>query len=355
MQAWLRASLLVGVSLLAGCSREAAEPAAASGPAVSLEVTEARAQTLTQSITLPATVTRERRARLASMYGGRVTAAPVTAGSQVKRGELLLAVGADQAHARLATAKADAAGSGAEATQAAADEARFAALRKEGAVAPREYEQVHQRYVAAQAKARAARQALTAARSDLQYAEVRAPFDGLLALLPLKAGDYAAPGVVVALVVGGVTEVELEVGEAVYPHLPLGAELQVSVQSQRYTGTVIERVDAADPATRTHKVKLRLAGAAEPPYGAYAEVRVPTGNRTAVVVPVSAVTERAGLTGVFVVDERGAARFRPVRTATGAEDKLAVIAAGIEAGERVVKAPTLSLGNGTRVTGAPSD
>jgi hypothetical protein len=49
------------------------------------------------------------------------------------------------------------------------------------------------------------------------------------------------------------------------------------------------------------------------------------------------------------------ARFRPVRTATGAEDNLAVIAAGIEPGERVVKTPTLSLGNGTRVAGTARD
>ena len=348
MKTWFKVTLFAVVSLLAACSHETADQATAI-QSMPLAVTQANTQTLTTSVTLPATVTRSRRARLASMYGGLVTAAPVAIGSKVKQGELLLAVGVSDAQARLAAAQAEDESSRADAEQAAADEKRFAALRSEGAVAPREYEQVHRLNVAAQARAHAAKQALAAARSNLQYAEIRAPFDGLLAERKVKTGDYAAPGMNVALVVGGAAEVELEVGEAVYPQLPLNATLQVLVQDQRYQGTVAERVDAADPTTRTHKVKLRLAGGMEPPYGAYAEVRVPTRSRPAVVVPTSAVIVRAGITGVFSVNGDGVAQFRPVRTAA-AENGLTVIAAGLEAGERVVTAPPLALGNGTRVS-----
>ena len=348
MKTWLKVTLFAGASLLAACSHETADHAAAI-QTMPLAVTEADAQTLTMSVTLPATVTRAQRARLASMYGGLVTETPVMVGSKVKQGELLLGVGVSDAQARLAAAKAEAESSHADADQAAADENRFAALRSEGAVAPREYEQVHQHYIAAQARARAAKQALAAARSNLQYAEIRAPFDGLLAERQVKTGDYAAPGMNVALVVGGAAEVEFEAGEAVYAQLPLDATLQVLVQDRRYQGTVVERVDAADPATRTHKVKLRLAGDMQPPYGAYAEVRVPTSSRTAVVVPTSAVIVRAGITGVFSVNGDGVAQFRPVRTA-GGENGLTVIAVGLAAGERVVTAPPLALGNGTRVS-----
>lgn len=349
MKTWLKVTFMAGAGLLAACSQQSADHAITNQHATPLAVTQARAQTLTTSVTLPASVTRERRARLASMYGGLVTATPVTAGSRVKRGELLLAVGASDAQARLAAAKAEAASSRADAEQAAADEHRFSALLSEGAAAPREYEQVHRRYVAAQARARAAKQALSAARSNLQYAEIRAPFDGLLAERRVKPGDYAAPGMTVALVVGGAAEVELEAGEAVYPQLQLNATLRVSVKDQHYQGTVVERVDAADPATRTHKVKLRLAGDMQPPYGAYAEVRVPTGSRPAVVVPASAVIVRAGITGVFSVNQDGVAQFRPVRTA-GTDNGLAQIASGLDAGERVVTTPPLALGNGTRVS-----
>jgi len=347
-----KVSLLVGTCLLAACSRDSADHTTAS-QAMPLAVTEVRALTLTETITLPGTVTREQRARLASVYGGRVTAAPVAAGANVRRGDLLLAVGVGDARARVAAASANAAAGRAEAEQAAADETRYKALRSEGAVAVREYEQVHQRYLTAQARATAAGEALAAARSDLRHAEIRAPFDGLLAERPLKPGDDAAPGAIVALVVGGAPQVELEAGDAVYPHLASGAAVQVKVQGRRLQGTVIERVDAADPTTRTHRVKLRLTGDPPPPYGAYADVLVPTGSRAAVVVPAGAVIVRAGLTGVFVVDAQGEAQFRPVRAA--AEDNgMAVIAAGLEPGERVVTAPPLSLGNGVKVETGPS-
>ncbi|MDE2149487.1 MAG: efflux RND transporter periplasmic adaptor subunit [Gammaproteobacteria bacterium] len=376
---------IAGFCTLGACSQSSA-PSVTGGvraaPALALATTLARTQTVAAVVTVPGTVTRASVVRLASPYGGLVGVTPAAVGARVGQGKLLLTVGAADARARLAAAAANAAASRAEAAQAAADEDRFRALRAQGAVAPREYEQVHQRYVSAQARARAVARALAAARTDLQYAEIRAPFDGLLIERAVKPGDYAAPGSTLAVMVGGEPQVELQVGETVFPELPLGATPTVAVQGHRYDATVIERVDAADPMTRVHRVKLRLIGAPPPPYGTYAEVRVTVGQRRVVVVPGSAVVERAGLTGVFVVDARGFAHFRPVRNVPGealgcgadvtsasaspapdqdpdvtpgtagvAADQgcITVISAGLAPGEPVVTTPPLALGNGDRV------
>ncbi len=344
--------LLLGSSALLGaCSGRNADTPKRDLVPVTVRISVAQTRSLPEIVAVPGTVTRARHARLASPYGGRVTSTPVAAGSMVQRGELLLAVGAADARSRLAAAQANAVSQRAEARQAATDEARFKALLNEGAVAPREYEQIHQRDVATRAQARSAEQALTAARSSLQDAEVRAPFAGLLVERPVKVGDYAAPGTLLAVVVGGAAEVELQVGDTLYPHLPLKTRIEVSVDQQVYPARVVERVDAADPTTRTHLVKLRVDGNPAPSFGAYAVAEVPVGTRQAAVIPADAIIERAGLKGVFVVDAQGRTQFRPVLTATGGSAGTTVIASGLQADERVIRAPPLALGNGSVVRG----
>lgn len=351
MRAWHSLWSLATSTVLVACTHPPTGGVAdVSKPAV-VQIAVAATADVPDTVTLPATVTRERVARLASPYGGRVTAVAVATGSAVHSGELLLTIGAEDARSRLANAAASATAARAEAAQAAADDVRFKALRAQQAVAPREYEQIHKRYIAAQAQARAAAQTLAAARADFEFAELRAPFAGLLAERTVKPGDYAAPGTLLAVVVGGTPEAELAVGDVVYPHLRLGTNVAVTIYGRRYAGTVIERVDAADPVSRTHKVKLRLSGKPAPPYGTYAQVHVPVdGSRAVVVVPSAAVVKRAGLIGVFVVDAHHRAQFRTVRIGNGVLDrKLTEVAAGLEPGDRIVVGPPLSLGNGTPV------
>lgn len=341
--------LLCGTALIGACSHHVTSSDQNISSPVPVSVSIAKKVTIPETVTLPGTVTRSLHARLASPYGGLVTSTPVRVGTVVHKGELLLTVGIDAARARLAEAISVEASRRARLHQAAADNARFKALLTEGAVALREYERVHERYVAARARERAAKQVLRSARSDLSYSEVRAPFSGLLIRRAVRIGDYVAPGVSLATVVGGTTEVELQASGPVYSHLQVMASVSVTVAGTRYPARVYELVDAVDPVTRTHHVKLRLGNAATLPFGSYAAVRIPIGSREATVVPADAVVERAGSTGTFVINRADIAEFRLVRTATGADNGMLAIASGIQPGDRVVIAPPLSLGNGSTV------
>jgi RND family efflux transporter MFP subunit len=341
---------LIGSSTLIGaCSKQNAESPEAPRAPLLVQTSVAKIQELQEFVVAPGTVSRAQHAKLASPYGGLVTAAPVTAGSRVHRGELLLSVGTADALARLASAKAQQTSSRAEAQQSASDELRYKALLSEGAVAPREYEQVHQRNLTAGAQVQAAEQSVVAAKSNLNYAELRAPFDGLLVERPVELGDYAAPGTVVAVIIGGAAEVTLQVGDALYSRLPLQARIEVTVDERAYPANVVERVDAMDSVTRTHRVKLRVESTDAPAFGGYAVAQVPTGTRQAVMIPTAAVVERAGLAGTFVIDAQGQAQFRPLRVAPGGSAGMTAIASGLQAGERVVLAPPLAIGNGSAV------
>lgn len=343
--------ILAGIPITA-CTRSSPRHQKTAAETENVRMVTVRRELVTQFLNLPGSVTRSRRARLASPYGGIVTSTPVEAGSLVRPGQLLLTVGLANARSRLATAAARAMSARAAAQQATRDDSRFKALLKDGAVAPREYERIHERYVAAVAALNASKQALSAAQSDLSYAEIRAPFAGLLEKRPVKIGDYVAPNETVAEVLGGMPEIVLQVSRRAYQRLPVGTPLRATISGRSYSTVVYQRIDAANPVTRTYRVKLRLGANSTgpaPAFGDYARVRVPIGKRQATVVPDTALVKRAGLTGVFVVNARQVAEFRLVQPAGSEERGMKVIASGLDAGELVVLAPPLSLGNGSRV------
>lgn len=344
---YARLSILAPAAiLLVACGRGPATGSVAAGasPATVL----VKSIVVTDTVTTPGTVVGSEHAELASRAGGRVTRVAVNAGERVARGQLLLEVDPSASEAQVAQAQAQAATARADADQAARDFARYQALYKEKAVSLHEFEEMRDRREVTAAAAAAAATALGAARTALGYAVIRAPFAGVVAAKNVRAGDFAAPGAPLIVLDGGTPEIETRVGEALLASVHLGEDVAVTVDGQQYPARVIERVSAADPVTRTHLVKLALAADTSLASGTYASVAFPLATRPALVVPTSAVLERAGLAGVFVVNAEGFAAYRLVRTGAlhGSDTE---ILAGLALGERVVAAPGPLFDNGTRV------
>jgi multidrug efflux system membrane fusion protein len=345
----------IGLSaFLAACS--GGEPSAgdAGGPAVRAAVAAASVTTIPERTSLPGTVRGANTALLPARAGGRVTRVAVDAGDTVEADALLLEVDPADAQAALAEARAGLAKAQADWQQAQADRKRYAALLAEEAVTKREYEQVEHRYDAARAAHEAARRAAEAARQRVGYAVVRAPFEGIVTDRRVDAGDVVPPGAPLLRISGGVPEVRVYAGETLFSRLGADTPVTVTVQGETLPARITQLVAAADPQTHSHLVKLALENAKPLTIGAYATGTFTTSSRNALTVPGSAVVTRAGITGVLVVDDGGVAHFREVRA--GASDNgRTVIAAGLGAGERVVVAPTPSIGNGTRITAENGD
>lgn len=87
--------------------------------------------------------------------------------------------------------------------------------------------------------------------------------------------------------------------------------------------------------TRRYLVKISLADTQGLVPGMFGRSAFTVGTRAAILLPRTALAERGGLTGVFVVGKGGVLRFRWVRT--GAEDgQRTEITAGLEPGETLL-------------------
>lgn len=282
---------------------------------------------------------------LASKVMGSVLEIRKRAGDTVRRGEVLVVVDSRDVAGQVAQAEGALAQARAAAVLAETNLKRFEQLLARGSASQLEADQARFQSETARGAVAQAEGALATARSFQSYAEIASPFDGRVVDRLCEVGDLAAPGRPL-LRVENEKRLRLHVSldaEKAAVAVP-GAAVAVSVPSlgaRRLRGTVAEVVPAADPATRSILVKIDLEPDPALRTGVYGRALFSTGLRQAIVVPRSAVRERGGLTGVFVIENARAA-FRLVTTAEASGDSLEVLS-GLSEGETLILAPPATL------------
>jgi len=181
----------------------------------------------------------------------------------------------------------------------------------------------------------------------LAYTRIAAPFSGVLTAEFAKPGDLATPGRPL-FEIEGVDQLRAEVQVPESLSSPaLGAELTVLAGDDPVSGQLAELSPAADPTSRTRLAKIALPAAAAVHSGQFVRVLWPAGNRTALTVPATAVMTFGQMERVYVVTA-GRAQLRLVKTGARESDRVQ-IAAGLDAGEVVVTAPSAALRDGQPV------
>lgn len=328
--------------------------ALAASAAVKVKVLRVEPQPIEIYASYPGTVIPAEYIRVASRMSGYVEAIKVHVGQSVTKGELLLTVNPVQVAASVRQARAQEAKARAALDTARENYERFKALYAAGAIPKERYEQVQLGYVAARSDYQAARAAVAQAESQVGYAEVRAPFDGVIFSKKVSNGQLVGPGKeLMVLYNPKQLQVHLQVADNAYYALKPDAKIPVEYLGadhapHRIDAIVQRLVAASDPMTHTHTVKLLLPPDSGAQGGEYARVMIPVQRRPSIVVPAGALQERAGVTGVFVIGAHDRARFRMV---TPGEHRAGgvVILSGLFPGDRVVVSADAPLANGVEV------
>jgi RND family efflux transporter MFP subunit len=317
-----------GLGLAACGTHEQPRPAAApAGEAREVTTVEVARSGGSGEAAVPGTVRARKRAALAARTPASVIELPYREGQWVQEGTVVVRL--DDSALRAAVAAAEAGMQAAE-----ADLERTRTLVAKNAATSRELEQMTAAASGAQAQ-------LTAARDNLSYAALRAPFAGRVAARRVSLGDVVSPGTALVEIEGeGGLELRATVDSALAVSLRPGAKLRAAVDGQPapLVATVTAVGPSGDPTTHRFEVTADLPATSGLRAGLFARLLVPgVASEPRLTVPASALFERGGLTGLFVARE-GRARLRWV--AVGARDGASVeVRAGVEAGERVVVDP----------------
>jgi len=344
------AAMAVCLLAVGGCGKKDGH-GAPEGAAIAVRTEPVAEAAETGVVEAVGTLRAAREATIASKGMGTVLEIRKRAGDEVREGEIVVVVDSRDVTGQVAQAEGALAQAKAAATLAEANLRRFEELRARGSASELELDQARWQYETTKGAVTQAEGAVATASSYQDYARIPAPFSGRVVDRLCEEGDLAAPGKPL-LQIEDARRVRLfasldasRAGAAV-----TGAAVKVRVAElgdREFPGTIREVSPSADPATRTVLVKVDLEADPALKAGVFGRVLIPSGERTVLRVPASAIVRRGGVTGVFV-DQDGRANFRMVALAEDGADRPEVLS-GLSPGESVVVNPPATLAIGARI------
>jgi RND family efflux transporter MFP subunit len=182
------------------------------------------------------------------------------------------------------------------------------------------------------------------------YAEVRAPFDGVVTEKTAEPGNLAAPGQPLMTVErAGGFRLEASVEESRLGTVRPGQTVAVALDAlgTELKGRVAEVVPAVDAASRTFLAKIDLPASPQIRSGVFGRARFELQPKQGITVPPAAVVERGQLTSVYVADA-GRARSRLVTLGAQAANRVEVLS-GLAPGDNVIAPVPAGLSDGAKV------
>jgi len=342
--------------MFVGCSGERQSVSAAPESVTNVSVVSAQTAHIADVVEAVGTLRAAATSQLAAQMMGNIVELQVREGDHVLRGQVLAVIddaqpraALDQATAADVAAQQEASASESDFKFAAATFQRYQTLYDRKSVSPQEYDEIKARYQAAQARREMARAgqaqataALQLARTALGYSRIVAPFDGVVTERKADAGMLASPGMPI-YTVEELRRYRLEatVNESDLHYVRQGEPVSVLIDAlgdRELKGKVIEIVPAADPASRSFLVKVELPSDPALRSGLFGRAQFAHGERSALLIPRTAVIERGQLQGIYVLDQNRIAGLRYITLGKPSAQQVEVLA-GLQAGEMLIADP----------------
>src|ERR1700722_9483220 len=358
---------LVMVSALVGCHRQA--PAAApTSVVVALPVHSHAAAGVGEGVRYPVEAAARYSNAMAFRVAGKLIERDVRLGDSVRKGQIVARLDSIDAEKQAGSARA--------ALDAAEHRFAFAkqqldrdqAQSAQNLIAANQLEQTQDAYAAALAAREQAAAQWVVARNTLQYNTLVADHDGVITGENADTGQVVSAGqAVYGLAWSGNTDVVLDAAAGDRGRIAIGQGASVTfpaLPGRRFEARVREVSPAADPQSRTYRVKLTLEepaagvhfgmtgdamlGAAPAAGGANAGVGAATDAPT-FRVPATAIFHRGKDPAVWVIRANDSTlELRPV-TVSSYSERGAIVSAGLKDGDAVVLAGVHTVYAGERV------
>lgn len=375
----LISSLIAAAIAAAGCGTSGHKKGQeAPAPATAVQVVKAERVTVPVEVEATGTVRARVTSVLSARLMGQVMEIRVHVGDAVRAGQTIAVLDSretETGYRQAEAAQAEARGALPEAAQAVAaakaqadlaemtlkrmttlhdsksiSEQEFdeAKARHRGALA--QYEMALARQKQVDARIRQTREQVAAAALQKGYAEVKAPFSGVVIERKAEPGMLAAPGMPLAIIEqSGNYRLEVAVEESLLPKVKVGQKVPVTLDAldRQLDARISEIVPALDPGSRSFTAKIDLPSIPELRSGVFGRARFQTGQQSVVLVPAAAVLEDGQVQRVFV-EAGGVAKGRLVSLGMKRGGSFEVLS-GLSAGESVVTAAPPGLQDGARI------
>ncbi len=292
--------IIAVVSFFASCKEKTHEQVIPSTAAIPVKIIPIKVDSGSRTITASGRMTTEQTANLSFKVGGVIDRILVKEGDYVKKGQLLAALKSNEITSQVQQAQL-----GLE--KARRDYERADNLFKDSVAT---LEQLQNAKTAFELS----KQQLDQVVFNQQYASIHAPADGFIALKNASIGELASPGIPVLImnVSSSSSQWILTAGisDTDWAAIETGNHATVKIDAfpaEIFKGTVTKKSLAADPASGSFKIEIRVdCRSSKPAAGMFGIASItPSGSLVGYEIPYDALLEANGKKGyVFVSNDK---------------------------------------------------
>jgi len=361
-QALPTALALAAALTLAACQKPA--PVAAAPREV--VVLPAQASSGAQLLTLPGEVQARFITPMSFRVAGQIIERRVHLGDTVRQGDVVARLDPLDADHNAASADADLASARQHLEAAQKQLQRDTAQAREQLISALQLEQTQDTYAAALAQAKGAEARAAVAGNQRRYTRLVAEHDGVISAEQANTGEVLAAGQqVFSLAWSGATDVTTEAAQSQVANIRVGAPASVKLSAmpdRPLTGKVREISPAADPQSRTYRIKvtletkdpaLRLGMSGNVTIDTSDTRQSATAGSTTIVIPATALFHQGNRPAVWIVKADGnQLELRPV-TVSAYGERSVTLSGGVNGGENIVVQGVHTLTAGEKVKPIP--
>jgi membrane fusion protein (multidrug efflux system) len=365
---------LTGLLALSAChsdDKEKAEQQRAQQEQTDIEVPpvetiDLQKSKLVSTLQVPGELTPHQQVSLYAKINSYVKRYLVDVGSEVHAGQLMIVLEAPEINSQLASARARIKQQEAIylASKATYDRL-FNTAKTPGTIAQNDIDQADARRKADLANVEAAKASYQEVSSNLQYLQIRAPFDGVVSERNASMGAYVGPGGkgsdLPLFVVQQQKKLRLVIS---VPELSTGSlssneEVGFTVKAipnQQFTAKIKRSAGALDAKLRSERLEMDVDNPKKlllP--GMYAEVSVPLKSHDSTfVIPKTALVQSTEKVFVVRVDSKHRAQWIDVQKGIQSKDVVEVYSKDLHIGDKLVKIATDEIRDGQPVNDKPA-
>jgi len=292
-------------------------------------------------------------ANISTRMMGFVDQMNVKVGESVKKGQLLMVINNADLQAKSAQVKAAITAAEAGFENAEKDYKRFQSLMKSNSISQKEMDDMSTRYQLMKSQLEGAKQQQSEVNAQLQYVNLKAPFDGVITNRFIEVGDMANPGMpLLGIEQPGKMEVTAMVPESDIQSVKQGAEAVVYINSidTELKGIITEVSSSSKNTGGQYAIRVMITdNNLKVRSGMYATVSATVENGAAVhsalTIPQEAIVTRGQLSGVYTVSQQNTAILRWLKLGQIADGKVEVLS-GLLSGEQLILSSESKLYNG---------
>ena len=349
-------SIISAALFITSCSSDKKKVSTDNSPAIQVNVSKVALNSKGQFLSVSGKIKAVNSADLSTRMMGFVTKANVNVGDKVTKGQLLISINNSDLQAKKGQINAGITQAKTAFNNAEKNYNRFKNLFESKSITQKELDDMTANYQIAKAGLESANQMKNEINAQFEYANITAPFSGVITSKNIEVGDMANPGMsLISIETPGDFEVIAMVPETEISQINKGTEVTVLVKSMNKSlqGKVEEVSTSAKNTGGQYLVKINLEKTgASILSGMFTTIQFPVDKKNSsesILIPIEAIVKNGQLSGVYTVSETNTALLRWLRLGRSYGNQVEVLS-GLSADESYIISADGKLFNGAKVS-----